>query len=118
MLLLVCWYCHKRGREVRLEKERQLTEAEMEQIRKQVEADAPGEYRGQMTTTAPEGADIDEVRAGILPADEVRDGDGPATYAESGSLAQAMREEKGETVAVGAGAGAKEGKGKTAAAPL
>lgn len=28
MLLFVLWYCHKRGREVRLEKDRQQTESE------------------------------------------------------------------------------------------
>ena len=113
MLLLVCWYCHKRGREVRLEKERQLTAAEMEAIRQQVEADAPGEYHGGLTTTAPDGAALDEVRAGIRPAGEVRDGDGPAPYAEGGSLAQALRE--GDAAGAGAAAGAPEGKGKAPA---
>ena len=94
MLLLICWYCHKRGREVRLEKERQLTETEMEGLRAQVQAEAPGEYHGPMTTTAPEGASLEEVRDGIHPANSVPDGQGPATYAEGGSLARAMKEEE------------------------
>ena len=61
MLLFVLWYCHKRGKEVRLEKERELTEQEIAQL---------GEEKGNdpfepPTTTAPEGASIDEVREGI-----------------------------------------------------
>ena len=79
---------------MRLEKERQLTAAEMQALRDSVAADAPGEYDGPLTTTAPEGATIEEVRTGIVPASEARESDGPATYAEGGSLARALKEEE------------------------
>jgi len=62
VLLFVFWYCHKRGREVRLEKERKLTEKEVEQLEKDY-AENPGDID---TTTAPEGATIDEVQAGMI----------------------------------------------------
>jgi hypothetical protein len=62
VLLFVFWYCHKRGREVRLEKERQLTEEEMQKLDVEYRSENP-------TTTAEEGASIEEVKAGI---DEVR----------------------------------------------
>jgi hypothetical protein len=97
ILLLVFWYCHKRGREVRLENERKLTEAEMEAIKAKVEADGPGEYHPETTTTvAPEGASIEEVREGMLLVQAARqDGEGESTdYAEGGSLAQAMKEDE------------------------
>ena len=93
MLLLVCWYCHKRGREVRLEKERAVTEAEMEAIKAQVEADSPAEYNGPMTTIAPEGAPIDEVKESLEPA-ETTATPGHAGYAAGGSLANAAREDE------------------------
>ena len=70
-----------------------MTEAEMAAIKAQVEADAPGEYHGALTTTAPEGASIEDVKAGIKPAGEVHDGASPAGYAEGGSLARAIEEE-------------------------
>ena len=93
ILLLVCWYCHKRGMEVRLEKERAVTEAEMEAIKAQVEADAPAEWHESMTTTAPEGASIEEVRAGLAPAASPTSGRSSMEYAEGGSLAKALKEE-------------------------
>lgn len=43
-----------------------------------------------MTTTAPEGADIEEVRAGM----QVHEGDGPMGYAAEGSLAKELEKEK------------------------
>ena len=67
----------------------------MDEIRKEVEADTPSQYLGPTTTTAPEGAPIEDVRAGLLPVEEVRDGDNPAGYAEGGSLAKAITGEKG-----------------------
>ena len=63
VLLFVFWYCHKRGREVRLEKERQLTEKEVEQLEKDYAAMHPEDIQ---TTTAPEGAPIEEVQAGMM----------------------------------------------------
>ena len=41
VLLFVFWYCHKRGREIRLEKERLLTEAELEALNKVTSGDDP-----------------------------------------------------------------------------
>ena len=66
MLLFVFWYCHKRGREVRLEKERLLTEAEMAAL----DDDAPAtSSEGPSTTTAPSGAPIEQVEAGMREAE-------------------------------------------------
>lgn len=42
------------------------------------------------TTTAPEGADIEEVRTGM----QVHEGDGPMGYAAEGSLAKELGKEK------------------------
>ena len=66
VLLLVFWYCHKRGREVRLEKERLLTEAEVANLEKEY---APTE---QPTTTAPAGASMEDVEAGIREVESIR----------------------------------------------
>ncbi|KAL9623679.1 MAG: hypothetical protein Q9160_002135 [Pyrenula sp. 1 TL-2023] len=66
IVLLVFWYCHKRGRDVRLERERELTEKEVAQLEKEWE---DMEKEDISSTTAPEGASLDEVRAGI---EEVR----------------------------------------------
>lgn len=60
MLLFVFWYCHKRGKEVRLEKERGLTEQEVERLDAEYKATHP-----DLTTTAARDAPIDEVKAGI-----------------------------------------------------
>ncbi|EXJ67540.1 uncharacterized protein A1O5_09553 [Cladophialophora psammophila CBS 110553] len=62
VLLFVFWYCHKRGREVRLEKERQLTEEEVQKLDVDYKAEHPDEYP---TTTAEKGASIQEVQAGM-----------------------------------------------------
>ncbi|KAL8853477.1 MAG: hypothetical protein Q9221_001636 [Calogaya cf. arnoldii] len=93
VLLFVFWYCHKRGKEVRLEKERALTEKEMAELDERLAADDTTPR--QTTTTAPEGANIDEVRAGM----QVHEGDGPMGYAATGSLAKEMEREKGEKTA-------------------
>ena len=94
VLLLVCWYCHKRGREVRLEKERAVTEAEMSAIKAQVEKDPAAEYNGPMTTLAPEGAPIEDVQASLEPAQNVTSRPGEAHYAEGGSLAKSIKEQE------------------------
>lgn len=93
ILMLVCWYCYKRGKEVRLENERAVTEAEMEAIKAQVEAEPPAEWNGSMTTTAPQGASIEEVRAGLAPASPSPPRES-MEYAEGGSLAKALKEEE------------------------
>ncbi|OCT49105.1 hypothetical protein CLCR_04905 [Cladophialophora carrionii] len=62
VLLFVFWYCHKRGREVRLEKERQLTEEEMQKLDVEYRAEHPDAHP---TTTADKGASIEDVKAGI-----------------------------------------------------
>ncbi|KAK6379379.1 hypothetical protein LTS17_006297 [Exophiala oligosperma] len=62
VLLFVFWYCHKRGKEVRLEKERNLTEEEVEKM----DAEFKAEHGGAIpTTTAAAGAPIEEVKAGV-----------------------------------------------------
>ena len=60
MLLFVFWYCHKRGKEVRLEKERELTEQEVGRLDAEYKSTHP-----DLTTTAAPNAPIDEVKAGI-----------------------------------------------------
>lgn len=60
MLLFVFWYCHKRGKEVRLEKERELTEQEVDRLETEYKATHP-----DLTTTAEQDAPIDQVKAGI-----------------------------------------------------
>ncbi|KEF60885.1 uncharacterized protein A1O9_02448 [Exophiala aquamarina CBS 119918] len=62
VLLFVFWYCHKRGKEVRLEKERQLTEQEVEKLDDEYKSKHPGETP---TTTAEKGASMEDVQAGI-----------------------------------------------------
>ena len=57
------WYCHKRGREVRLEKERLLTESE---IAKLDDGILIASHSVPIMTDVPEGARMDEVEAGIL----------------------------------------------------
>lgn len=58
VLLFVLWYCHKRGKEIRLEKERLLTEQELSQL-------GGASDDGIETTTAPEGASLEEIKAGM-----------------------------------------------------
>lgn len=82
LLLIVFWYCHKRGKEVRLEKERALTEQEVELLEKewQERQKAVGEApnldlrapTARSMTTAPPGASMEQVRAGIIEADAAR----------------------------------------------
>lgn len=90
LLLIVFWYCHKRGREVRLEKERVLTEKEVEQLEKEWQesqksgggfANLPAPTAGS-TTTAPPGASMDQVRAGIIEADAARIAEASAAQAK------------------------------------
>lgn len=65
------WYCHKRGREVRLENERLVTE---EEIAKLNEDTSEGLIRPTetLTTTAPPGASSDEIREGVRKVEEAR----------------------------------------------
>jgi len=78
LLLIVFWYCHKRGKEVRLEKERKLTEQEMQQLETEwKDVHSQGEDTTtaipQTTTTAPPGASMEEVKAGIIAASQARE---------------------------------------------
>jgi len=70
VLLFVLWYCHKRGREVRLEKERLVTEDEIAKMN----AESTERIRATetLTTTAPPGAAIEEVHEGVQEAREAR----------------------------------------------
>ncbi|CAL5867489.1 uncharacterized protein PFLUO_LOCUS1708 [Penicillium psychrofluorescens] len=71
ILLFVLWYCHKRGREVRLENERLVTEEEINQLNQDA---SEGKIRPTETliTTAPQGASTDEVRQGVKNVEEAR----------------------------------------------
>ncbi|KAJ5561460.1 hypothetical protein N7461_000221 [Penicillium sp. DV-2018c] len=71
ILLFVLWYCHKRGREVRLENERLVTE---EEISKLNQDSSEGLIRPTqtLTTTAPQGASSEEIREGVRKVEEAR----------------------------------------------
>ncbi|KAJ5735361.1 uncharacterized protein N7483_000486 [Penicillium malachiteum] len=71
ILLFVLWYCHKRGREVRLENERLVTE---EEINKMNEDSSETRIRPTetLTTTAPQGASSLEVREGVRKVEQAR----------------------------------------------
>ena len=100
VLLFVFWYCHKRGRETRLEKERLLTEAEIAQLEKEIANDpAVQPLSTESTTTAPQGASIEQVHAGMQrPGNTLVEGEEPregqAQYAEGGSLAKELAKER------------------------
>ena len=79
------WYCHKRGREVRLEKERLLTEAEIEALNK------PSSSSDTPTTTAVPGAPLDQVEAGMGSPQGRQPSSG---YAPGGSLAKELAKEE------------------------
>ena len=70
VLLFVFWYCHKRGKEVRLEKERNLTEEEMEKLDAEYKAGDPNDK--VPTTTAEKGASIEEVQSGIKEVEAIK----------------------------------------------
>lgn len=71
VVLLVLWYCHKRGREVRLENERLVTDAEVAKLNET--------YNHQiretetLSTVAPPGASVQEVRDGIEQVQKARE---------------------------------------------
>lgn len=95
VLLFVFWYCHKRGKEVRLEKERLLTEAEIAAL----DDDAPtSSSNAPPMTTAPTGAPIDQVEAGMREAEtmEQQQRRGRGQYADDGSFAQELKREERE----------------------
>ena len=85
VLLLVFWYCHKRGREVRLEKERLLTEAEIEALNEPSSSTLP------QTTTGAEGAPSSDVEVRMHSQDGEPSSSG---YAPGGSLARELAKEK------------------------
>lgn len=92
------WYCHKRGREVRLEKERLLTEAELEALN--MDKNDNEASSSAATTSAPDGAPIDEVKTGLHFEAQHEE----APYAPGGSLGIELKKEQEESQA-------KEGKG-------
>ncbi|KAI9043651.1 uncharacterized protein KD926_003001 [Aspergillus affinis] len=73
ILLFVLWYCHKRGREVRLENERLVTEAEIDQLNEQAASDERIRATETLTTTAPQGASTTEIRQGMREAEQTRE---------------------------------------------
>ncbi|PYH32911.1 uncharacterized protein BO87DRAFT_377973 [Aspergillus neoniger CBS 115656] len=72
ILLFVLWYCHKRGREVRLENERLVTE---EEIGKLNDESPEGKIRNTetLTTTAPRGASAADIRQGVKEVQQARE---------------------------------------------
>ncbi|QKX57381.1 uncharacterized protein TRUGW13939_04493 [Talaromyces rugulosus] len=71
IVLLVLWYCHKRGKEVRLENERLVTEAEVAKLNEENEEQIrPTET---LSTTAPRDAPISDVRQGVEQVQKARD---------------------------------------------
>ena len=77
LLLIVFWYCYKRGKETRLEKERQLTEQELQTLEKEWRQSHPNENITSAPwapygTTAPPGATMEQVKAGIVESDVQR----------------------------------------------
>ena len=95
VLLFVFWYCHKRGREVRLEKERLLTEAEIAALD---DDDAPTTSSDALPmTTAPTGASIEQVEAGMRETEVVEQQQrGRGQYAGDSPSAQELRREERE----------------------
>ncbi|KAB8279723.1 hypothetical protein BDV30DRAFT_5563 [Aspergillus minisclerotigenes] len=73
ILLFVLWYCHKRGREVRLENERLVTEEEIEKLNEQSSSDEKIRTTETLTTTAPQGASAAEIREGVKDAQQSRE---------------------------------------------
>lgn len=71
ILLFVLWYCHKRGREVRLENERLVTEDEINKLNEEA---GEGKIRPTetLTTTAPQGASSEEIREGVRKVEQAR----------------------------------------------
>lgn len=84
VLLFVLWYCHKRGKEVRLENERIVTEQE---IQKMDEEFASGERQIRatetLTTTAPRGAPADTIRDGVREVEQARETEQEPAEAEN-----------------------------------
>ncbi|XHG05469.1 hypothetical protein AWENTII_008691 [Aspergillus wentii] len=72
ILLFVLWYCHKRGREVRLENERLVTEEEIGKLNEQA-AEEQIRTTETLTTTAPQGASTEQIRTGVREAQQARD---------------------------------------------
>ncbi|KAL2863683.1 uncharacterized protein BJX67DRAFT_363183 [Aspergillus lucknowensis] len=75
ILLFILWYCHKRGREVRLENERLVTGEEIEKLNQEAPNGGVPQIRSTetLTTTAAQGASITEVREGIKEAQRDRE---------------------------------------------
>lgn len=71
------WYCYKRGKETRLEKERELTEQELLKLDVEYRANHPGVH----LTTAEPGASIEDVKAGIAEIEEAKAAEALATSA-------------------------------------
>lgn len=72
VVLLVLWYCHERGREVRLENERLVTEAEI--ARMNAEYDSQIRATETLSTTASKGASIGAVHEGVQQVQKAREG--------------------------------------------
>ncbi|KAL5000296.1 hypothetical protein BDV10DRAFT_163145 [Aspergillus recurvatus] len=101
ILLFVLWYCHKRGREVRLENERLVTEEEIEKMNQESAEGTTETGTGTapqirstetLTTTAAQGASVSEIREGIKEAQKAREKKTKARALAAGE--QAQKEDK------------------------
>ncbi|QQK47295.1 Monoacylglycerol lipase ABHD12 [Penicillium digitatum] len=100
ILLFVLWYCHKRGREVRLENERLVTEEEITRLNQDT---SEGLIRPTetLTTTALPGATSDEIRKGVRKVEEARVAPfEPAVPTEVGSESQKSTQQSTRPAAI------------------
>lgn len=72
VLLFVLWYCHKRGREVRLDNERLAAEAEAEKINDEGEADKVRAPETLATTAGPD-ASAEDAREDVKEAQQAQE---------------------------------------------
>ncbi|KAL4878612.1 hypothetical protein BJY04DRAFT_107895 [Aspergillus karnatakaensis] len=96
ILLFVLWYCHKRGREVRLENERLVTDEEIEKLNEESADTNEAQIRSTetLTTTAARGASLTEIREGIKEAQKARANQATATEATEQAQKQPVEEER------------------------
>ncbi|PTU21456.1 hypothetical protein P175DRAFT_0476587 [Aspergillus ochraceoroseus IBT 24754] len=105
ILLFVLWYCHKRGREVRIENERLVTEDEIGKMNEESADGTKIRSTETLVTTAPHGASTAEVHQGIKEARQAREAqvtkkDDPKqeTASESKSDSNSMKPTRSKSV--------------------
>jgi hypothetical protein len=77
---LIFWYCHKRGREVRLQKEDDLTEQEVARLDAEYRADHPEELQPSTAAKESDQKDIEaDPTPDAAPQEEVGEKSAPET---------------------------------------